>query len=115
MTDFGFTLDTLKELNRRTSGDIVFKVKKTTVSSAKAKAAVGTRPAYDISLWGSQNGKETRLTNLNGKTISVAVPYRRQRTSRAAICMRFLWILRARCSGSPNPAMMPTRRRSLSR
>ena len=75
MTDFGFTLDTLKELNRRTSGDIVFKVKKTTVSSAKAKAAVGTRPAYDISLWEVKNGKETRLTNLNGKTISVAVPY----------------------------------------
>ena len=52
-----------------------FKVKKTTVSSAKAKAAVGTRPAYDISLWEVKNGKETRLTNLNGKTISVAVPY----------------------------------------
>ena len=75
MTDFGFTLDTIKELNRRTSGDIVFKVKKTTVSSAKAKAAIGTRPAYDISLWEVKNGKETRLTNLNGKTISVAVPY----------------------------------------
>ncbi len=75
MTDFGFTLDTLKELNRRTSSDIVFKVKKTTVSSAKAKAAIGTRPAYDISLWEVKNGKETRLINLNGKTISVAIPY----------------------------------------
>ena len=28
MTDFGFTLDTLKELNRQTNGDIVLKVKK---------------------------------------------------------------------------------------
>ena len=27
MTDFGFTLDTLKELNRQTSGDIILKVK----------------------------------------------------------------------------------------
>ena len=75
MTDFGFTLDTLKELNRRTSGDIVFKVKKTTVSSAEAKAAIGTRPAYDISLWEVKNGKETKLTDLNGKTISIAIPY----------------------------------------
>ena len=75
MTDFGFTLDTLKELNRRTSGDIVLKVKKTTVSSAEAKAAIGTRPAYDISLWEVKNGKETKLTDLNGKTISIAIPY----------------------------------------
>ena len=57
MTDFGFTLDTLKELNRQTSGDIVFKVKKTTVSSAEAKAAIGNRPIYDISLWEVKNSK----------------------------------------------------------
>ncbi len=75
MTDFGFTLDTLKELNRQTNGDIVLKVKKTTVSSAEAKAAIGNRPVYDISLWEVKNGKETKLTDLNGKTISVAIPY----------------------------------------
>lgn len=75
MTDFGFTLDTLKELNRQTNGDIVFKVKKTTVSSAEAKAAIGNRPIYDISLWEVKNGKETQITDLNGKTISVAIPY----------------------------------------
>lgn len=50
-------------------------MKKTTVSSAEAKAAIGTRPAYDISLWEVKNGKETKLTDLNGKTISVAIPY----------------------------------------
>lgn len=75
MTDFGFTLDTLKELNRRTSGDIVFKVKKTTVSSTEAKAAIGNRPVYDISLWEVKNGKETQIIDLNGKTISIAIPY----------------------------------------
>ena len=75
MTDFGFTLDTLKELNRQTSGDIVFKVKKTTVSSAEAKAAIGNRPIYDISLWEVKNSKETKLSSLNGKTISIAIPY----------------------------------------
>ena len=75
MTDFGFTLDTLKELNRQTNGDIILKVKKTTVSSAEAKAAIGNRPVYDISLWEVKNGKETKLTDLNGKTISIAIPY----------------------------------------
>ena len=75
MTDFGFTLDTLKELNRQTSGDIVLKVKKTAVSSNEAKAAVGNRSVYDISLWEVKNGKETQIIDLNGKTISVAIPY----------------------------------------
>ena len=75
MTDFGFTLDTLKELNRQTSGDIILKVKKTTVSSIEAKVTIGNRPFYDISLWEVKNGKETKLSNLNGKTISIAIPY----------------------------------------
>ena len=75
MTDFGFTRDTLKELNRQTNGDIVLKVKKTTVTSVEAKAAVGTRPVYDISLWEMKNGKETKQISLNGKGISIAIPY----------------------------------------
>ena len=75
MTDFGFTLDTLKELNRQTSGNIILKVKKTTVSSIEAKVTIGNRPVYDISLWEVKNGKETKLSNLNGKTISIAIPY----------------------------------------
>ena len=97
MADFGFTLDTLKKLNRQTSGDIVLKVKKITVTSVKAKAAIKKRPVYDISLWEVKNVKKTRLTNLKenwtsterkakkvkktkltnlwGKTISIAIPY----------------------------------------
>ena len=75
MTDFGFTRDTLKELNRQTNGDIVLKVKKTTATSVEAKAAIGTRPVYDISLWEMKNGKETKQISLNGKGISIAIPY----------------------------------------
>ena len=75
MADFGFTLDTLKKLNQQTSGDIVLKVKKTTVSSAESKTAIGTRPAYDISLWEVKNGKETKLTDMTGVKISIALPY----------------------------------------
>lgn len=75
MADFGFTLDTLKELNRQTSGDIVLKVKKTSVSSAEAKAAIGNRPVYDISLWEVKGEKEIKLTDMTGVKISIALPY----------------------------------------
>lgn len=75
MADFGFTLDTLKELDRQTSGDLILKVKTTAVSSQEAKAAIGSRPAYDITLWYVKGGKETQITSLNGKTVSVALPY----------------------------------------
>ena len=75
MTDFGFTLDTLKKLNQQTGGDILLKVKKTTVSSQEAKAAIGNRPVYDISLWEVKGGKETKLTDMAGVKISIAIPY----------------------------------------
>ena len=73
--DFSLTLDDLGELNRQTSGDIVLKVKKTTATSVEAKAAIGTRPVYDISLWEMKNGKETKQISLNEKGISIAIPY----------------------------------------
>ena len=75
MTDFGFTLDALKKLNQQTSGDILLKVRKTIVSSREAKAAIGNRPVYDISLWEVKGGKETKLTDMTGVKISIAIPY----------------------------------------
>lgn len=74
MADFGFTLNTLKELNRQTSGDVILKVQTTAITSQEAKTAIGDRPAYDITLWYLKDGKETSVS-LNGKTISVAIPY----------------------------------------
>ncbi len=75
MMDLGFTLDTIKELNRRTNGDIILKMKNSTVSSGEAKSAIGNRPVYDISLWTVKNNKEIRLTDLNKKSIRIAIPY----------------------------------------
>ena len=74
MADFGFMLDTLKELNRQTTGDLILKMKKTAVTSQKAETAIGNRPVYDITLWEVKNGKETAV-NLSGKTVSIAIPY----------------------------------------
>ena len=74
MADFGFMLDTLKELNRQTTGDLILKMKKTAVISQEAETAIGNRPVYDITLWEVKNGKETAV-NLSGKTVSIAIPY----------------------------------------
>ena len=43
--------------------------------STEAKAAIGTRSAYDLSLVYLSGGKETPIANLNGHTISVRLPY----------------------------------------
>ena len=74
MADFGFMLDTLKELNRQTTGDFILKMKKTAVTSQEVETAIGNRPVYDITLWEVKNGKETAV-NLSGKTVSIAIPY----------------------------------------
>ena len=73
---FSFTLDTLKMLDSQSQGgDLILRLTKTAVTSAEAKAAIGTRPAYDITLVWVKNGKETPLTDWQGKTISVKLPY----------------------------------------
>ena len=74
MADFGFMLDTLKELNRQTTGDLILKMKKTAVTSQEVETAIGNRPVYDITLWEVKNGKETAV-NLSGKAVSIAIPY----------------------------------------
>ena len=70
-------LDTLKQLDSVSAGgDIILRVDKVdTLRSTEAKAAIGTRPAYDLSLVYLSGGKETPITSLNGHTISVRLPY----------------------------------------
>lgn len=70
-------LDTLKQLDSVSAGgDIILRVDKVdALRSTEAKAAIGTRPAYDLSLVYLSGGKETPIANLNGHTISVRLPY----------------------------------------
>ena len=65
-------LDTLSA-----NGDVIFRVKKTDPSglSKEAKAAIGTRPVYDLSLVYLSGGKETPITDFDGHTIAVRLPY----------------------------------------
>ena len=73
LPSFRFTLDTLKMLNAQSKGgDLILRVSKAAVTSAEAKAAIGTRPVYEFSL---VDGKEAPLTDWQGKTVSVKLPY----------------------------------------
>ena len=76
LPSFRFTLDTLKMLNAQSKGgDLILRVSKAAVTSAEAKAAIGTRPVYEFSLVYVTGGKETPLTDWQGKTVSVKLPY----------------------------------------
>ena len=70
-------MDTLKQLDSVSAGgDIILRADKVdALRSTEAKAAIGTRPAYDLSLVYLSGGKETPITSLNGHTISVRLPY----------------------------------------
>ncbi len=70
-------LDTLKQLDAASAGgDIILRANKVdTLRSTEAKAAIETRPAYDLSLVYLSGGKETPITSLNGHTISVRLSY----------------------------------------
>ncbi len=70
-------LDTLKQLDAASAGgDIILRADKVdALRSTEAKAAIDTRPAYDLSLVYLSGGKETPITSLNGHTISVRLPY----------------------------------------
>ena len=70
-------LDTLKQLDAASAGgDIILRANKVdALRSTEAKATIGTRPAYDLSLVCLSGGKETPIANLNGHTISVRLPY----------------------------------------
>jgi uncharacterized repeat protein (TIGR02543 family) len=73
---FSFTLDTLKMLDKQSlGGDLILRLTKTTVTSKQAKEAIGSRPAYDITLVFVKDGKETPFTDWQGKTVSVKLPY----------------------------------------
>ena len=70
-------LDTLKQLDTVSKGgDIILRADKVdALRSTEAKAAIGTRPAYDLSLVYLSDGKETPITTLGVHTISVRLPY----------------------------------------
>ena len=70
-------IDLLKWLdNISADGDIILRVKRVNrLTSAEAKKAIGSRPVYDLSLAYLANGKNVSITDLNGHTIGIRLPY----------------------------------------
>ena len=67
-------LDTLKEVQKQVGADVTVtatKVDNTTLS-AEAKAVVGSRPVYDLSITGKNGAK---VTSFGGGKVSVSIPY----------------------------------------
>ena len=56
-------------------GDLILRISEAAVTSAEAKAAIGTRPVYEFSLVYVTGGKEAPFTDWQGKTVSVKLPY----------------------------------------
>jgi len=70
-------IDLLKWLdNISADGDIILRVKRVnSLTSEEAKRAIGNRPVYDLSLAYLANGKNVSITDLNGHTIGIRLPY----------------------------------------
>ena len=77
LVSVNISMDTLKQLDTVSKGgDIILRADKVdALSSTEAKAAIGTRPVYDLSLVYLSGGKETPITTLGGHTISARLPY----------------------------------------
>lgn len=79
MASISLDAGALQALDALTLGDIVLRVNRLERTaqnlSAEMRAAVGTGPVYDISLWQVLNGSETRIDTLGGQGISISIPY----------------------------------------
>ena len=73
----GINADLLKWLNTvSTGGDIILRIKRTDLpGSSEARSAIGTRPAYNLSMVYLSDGKETQIDDFGGHTISIRLPY----------------------------------------
>ncbi len=76
MVAYSFSQDTLKQLDTNSEGShIILRAEKQTGLTGTAQAAVGSRPVYDITMIYLESGQEVPAATLNGKTITIKLPY----------------------------------------
>lgn len=68
-------LPALKEIHKQSSGNIDISIAPTTVLTAQAKAMVGNRPLYNITISTIKNGDAVNITNLATGTATLSIPY----------------------------------------
>ncbi|TCL60941.1 S-layer family protein [Kineothrix alysoides] len=70
-----FDAKTLAEIQKQTTGNISITISPNTSLSASAKAMIGSRPVYDLTISYIKDGKNATVSGFGGGTATVAVPY----------------------------------------
>lgn len=76
-TPVGVSFDTkaLAEIQKQSSGNISITIAPNTNLSASAKAMIGTRPVYDLTVSYTKDGKNATVSSFGGGTATVSMPY----------------------------------------
>ena len=70
-----FDLKALQEIQKQSSGNISITIAPNTNLSAAAKAVIGTRPTYDITISYTKDGKNATVTSFGGGVVTVSILY----------------------------------------
>lgn len=72
----GLDLNALKEIQKQSSGDISITIAPATGLSNEAKALLGNRPVYSVTIsYVDKNGKKQTITSLGSGTAALSIPY----------------------------------------
>ena len=72
----GLDLNALKEIQKQSSGDISITIAPATGLSKEAKALLGNRPVYSVTIsYVDKNGKTQTITSLGSGSATLSIPY----------------------------------------
>ena len=71
----GLDLNTLKEIQKQSGGNITISIAPATGLSGEAKTLLGNRPVYNITISYVKDGKPVNITSLGSGTSTLSIPY----------------------------------------
>jgi hypothetical protein len=69
-------LDSLKEIQKKSKGDITISISPVTKLTKKARNLIGSRAVYDVSIHYIKKNKNVRITNLGSGRATLSIPYK---------------------------------------
>ena len=72
----GLDLNALKEIQKQSSGNISITIAPVTGLSSEAKALLGNRPVYNITISYIKDGKTVNVTSLGSGAATLSIPYK---------------------------------------
>ncbi|MFA9466258.1 MAG: leucine-rich repeat protein [Velocimicrobium sp.] len=70
-----FDLKALKEIKKKSTGDVTIHITPVTGLSKGAKALIGKRPVYKVTLNYSKNGKTKKISKFESGSVTLSIPY----------------------------------------